>query len=570
MRQNKKIVIGTFALLLALLCAFLLSLPTMTGCMTVSFPSRYGSKDVTLIGTYKSVKGSDYAALICPGYSCDRQKWRPMMDMLVSNGISTLSFDYSGQGASYGTIGFDNADSDRIPEQIADGIEALHDLSGVDYDHIILIGHSMGGRSILRLLYDYNCETAETTIEKRPIENVILLAPEVNYEFSAQASLFAGTSDAEREPWKSFNPSYILNTNVYLYGSTADDIVSDGDVLALYNRLGGNAPSSGLYQTTELNEYGDNITVSVLSGVLHSYEMYSPRFVSLINDALTEITEKESSYPAARFRFVYLSWFLGLFGIWLTISGLVNGTARKTADRVPRLTNASRFLRCKALLWIPGLVMSFLICCLCVVMPFGSPVMNIPYMCCIAGYGFVMFFAFRKGTFPGTKGKLPKWHLNDSMDSKTVIVCGALIFAVWYILRATMYRLIPLNARLFWVCLAAVMMTVAYYVSGCENDMLRQAFASGKYSKLQIIAIKLVYNLIQYVPLLLLAAFYAVLKSYSGMIGQVQNMLLMYIFCIPLGDYVKRKTGNRLFGAMLTGFLFQTLMITSAALISFF
>lgn len=570
MRHNTKTIVGTFTLLLALLCAFILSYPTLLGCKTVRFPSKYGEKEVILFGTYKPVEGSEYAALICPGYSCDRQKWRPMMDMLVTNGITTLSFDYSGQGASLGTIGFDNADTDRIPEQIADAIEALHDLSGIDYDHIILIGHSMGGRSILRLLYDYNCETAETTITKRPIENVILLAPEVNYEFSAQASLFAGTSDAEREPWKSFNPSYTKGTDIYLYGSTEDDIVSDGDVLALYNRMGGSAPSSGLYQASELNENGNSITVGVLSGVLHSYEMYSPRFISLINDALADITGKKSTYNASLFQLVYLAWFLGLFGTWLTISGLVQGSKRKVQDRVPVLTDAGRFLRRKALLWIPGLAASFLICCLCVVMPFGSPVMNIPYMCCIAGYGFVMCFAFRKGTFPGTSGKLPKWHLNDSVDSKTVAICAALIFAVWYILRATMYRLIPLNMRLFWVWFAAIMMTVAYYVSGCENDMLRAAFASKKYTKSQKVKIKLIYNLIQYVPLLLLVAFYAVLKSYSGMIGQVQNMLLMYIFCIPLGDYLKIKTGNRLLGALLTGFLFQTLMITSAALISFF
>ena len=105
-------------------------------------------------------------------------------------------------------------------------------------------------------------------------------------------------------------------------------------------------------------------------------------------------------------------------------------------------------------------------------------------------------------------------------------------------------------------------MAVGYYVSGCETDMLQKAGVGT--------GVKVIYNLIQYVPLFLLIGFYLILRSYSGLIGQVQNMILMYVFCIPLGNYIKKKTGSQLFGAILTAFLFQTLMITSAALISIF
>ena len=112
----------------------------------------------------------------------------------------------------------------------------------------------------------------------------------------------------------------------------------------------------------------------------------------------------------------------------------------------------------------------------------------------------------------------------------------------------------------YTVLFATVLMTVGYYVSGVEQDMLENSGADFK--------VKLIYNMIQYVPLFLLVIFYMVLKSYSGMIGQIQNMLLMYIFCIPLGNYLKKKTGNRILGAVVSAFLFQTLMITSAALIA--
>lgn len=556
---------GVFCLVLACALLFVLSVPTL-GERTLSFASVYKQSQVTLEGSYWEGQNG-WAVLICPGYSCDRQKWRPFADVFAANGFTVMSFDYSGQGAASGTIGFDNAKTDAIPVQIADAIEELHTVSGVPYEKIILVGHSMGGRSILRLLDDYNDPNAVTTVTRRPIGNVILMSPEVNYHFNAQASLFAGTSDDAEEPWHSLNASCITGTNVYLYGSTADDIVSDEDVLAIYRHLGGtNGPESGQGFVSMVNEAGSKVTVGITGEVLHSYMMYSPKFVSYVNDALSEITGEQMVFPAGKISLVYAGWFLALAGLLLTLWGVNLGTEQAVTDCVPKLLDAKAFLLRKLLMWLPGTIAAFLICCLCVVMPFGSPVMNIPYMCFIAGYGLVMLWGYRKGSFKGTEGKLPKLKLGIHGEKKELLLCAAvtagLCFAVWFVLRMTMYRLIPLNARLFWVLFAAVLMAAGYYVSGCESDMLELSGASA--------AVRLLYNLIQYVPLFLLVGFYLVLKSYSGMIGQIQNMILNYIFCVPLGGFIRRRTGSRLLGAVVSAFAFQTLMITSAALIALF
>lgn len=557
---------GVACLILAFVMSFLLNMPTVKE-KSISFSSEYDGKEVTLKGSYWQGRDGEYAVLICPGYSCDRQKWRPMADLCVGNGFSVMTFDYSGQGASMGTIGFDNAKTDRIPVQIADAIEELHRLSGVDYEHIILLGHSMGGRSILRLLYDYNNEEAQTVVEPRNIGNVILLSPEVNYHFNAQASLFAGTSDETQEPWKSYTEKNILGTNVYLFGSTEDDIVCDEDVLAIYRHLGGrDVPEGGKWSAVQTNASGSKLTVHVTGGVLHSYQMYSPKFATYVNEALSDLSGKAASYPAWMFRFIYGSWILGLIGLFLVLKALGSTGKEWPQDQVPVLKNAKKYLIGKLCMWIPGTVAAFFICCLCVCMPFGSPVMNIPYMCFIAGYGLVMLFAYRKGCFAGSEGKLPGIFSGHKPEKKELLRCVIasllLIIFVWYVLRASMYRLIPWNARVFWLIIATALMTVGYFVSGVESDMLNQSKASGR--------VRLLYNLIQYVPLFLLVGFYLVIGSYSGMIGQAQNMLLMYIFCIPLGDFIKKVFRNRFAGALVTAFLFQTLMITSAALISMF
>lgn len=557
---------GIICLVVTFALIFTLGMPTINE-KRISFSSTYKDEPVTLKGSYYEADGAEYAALICPGYSCDRQKWRPMANVFAKNGISVMTFDYAGQGASSDTIGFDNAKTDSIPAEIGDAIEKLHSVSGIDYDHIILVGHSMGGRAILRLLYDYNDPKAETTVTKRDIGNVILMSPEVNYNYNAQASLFAGTSDDAEEPWHSYNEALTEGTNIYLYGSTADDIVSEGDIYAIFNHIGGkDTPAGGKWSSTQVNGVGSKITVGVTSGVLHSYMMYSPRCTALVNSAIEDITGKASTFSPAEISFVYISWIAGLIGLALVFISLKSEKNVTDEAELPVITDSKKFLLRKLIMWLPGLVAAFIICCVCVAMPFGSPVMNIPYMCCIAGYGLVMIFAYRKGRFKGTEGKLPKLNIKSLADGKTsLIIAGltiALSFYVWFILRGTMYRLIPINARLFWVIFATILMAAGYYVSGCENDMLKK---SGVTAKTVIL-----YNLIQYIALFLLIAFYLVIKSYSGVIGQAQNMVFMYVFCVPLGDYIRRKTGNRFIGAAVSAFSFQTFMITSAALISFF
>jgi hypothetical protein len=192
--------------------------------------------------------------------------------------------------------------------------------------------------------------------------------------------------------------------------------------------------------------------------------------------------------------------------------------------------------------------------------------MNIPYMCCIAGYGLTMLFFYRKGKFKGTEGKLPRPSFRVHIDKRNliellVVSLGILLFS-WFIFKMTMYNLIPFNIRIFWLVFATLLMSVGYYISSVENDMLRKINAKKRTVFL--------YNLIEYVALFLFVLFYLVIKSYSGFIGQMQNMVLMYILTLPLGSYVGKKLHNRFYGALLSSFLFQAIMITSAAIIAIF
>lgn len=577
MKNKKKLIfliIGIVSIICSLVFTIISSHPSF-GSKEISFSSIYNDDEVTLKGTYYEKKEAKYAVLICPGYSCDRAKWRVMANIFLKNNISVMTFDYSGQGGSYGRIGFDNAKTDAIPKEIDDALSYLHSISKIDYENIILMGHSMGGRSILRLMYNYNMDDAVTKLEKKNIKNIILFSPEVNYESNAQASLFASTHDEEEYPWKNYSSKAIKDTNVYLYGSTADDVVSSYDVLRIGERLL-NKKVDYERETcafSDYNDFGGKITVGVTSLILHSYEMYSYRFATYVNEAIGDITNITSTYPSIYVSFIYFSWILALIGISFTLYSLsyipkneVKSSLQIDEENIPTLVNEKDFLLRKLLLWLIGLVLGVLICCICVVLPFGSPVMNIPYMCCIAGYGLTMLIFYSKNKVKGVEGKLPRISFKVKTNKKNVIECVFVILGIslfsWFIFKMSMYNLIPWNIRIFWLIFSTILMSVGYYISSVEVDMLKKAKVKRR--------TYILYNLIQYVALFLFVLFYLAIKSYSGFIGQMQNMILMYVISLPLGNYLSRKLNNRLYGALLSSFLFQAMMITSAAIIAIF
>lgn len=310
-----------------------------------------------------------------------------------------------------------------------------------------------------------------------------------------------------------------------------------------------------LYNIYRKRAFYENETVILL---------YSPKFARLVNYSLEVITGSKMKYQPFFFNLMYLGWVMILSGVFLYLQGLNMGKENAFEETLT-LNSAKHFLVSKLILWLPGLVMALLICSIAAIMPFGSPIMNIPYMCFIAGYGLTMLITYSIGKVKGVEGKLPRPRFRlralDGTTLQTYIVVLFVVIVVWYVLRSTMYRLIPVNYRLFWLAFSTILMTIGYYISGVESDML-DSFGESTITKV-------LYSLIQYIPLFLFVLFYLVIKSYSGLIGQIINLFLMYILCIPVGNYLRKQTGNRALGAVVTAFLFQALMITSAALIAF-
>ena len=70
---------------------------------------------------------------------------QPLANLFVKNGISAMTFDYSG----HGSVGFDNATNGQIVKEIKLAIDKPIEISNIKVDKLILLGHSMGACAIL-------------------------------------------------------------------------------------------------------------------------------------------------------------------------------------------------------------------------------------------------------------------------------------------------------------------------------------------------------------------------------------------------------------------------------------
>ena len=531
-KNNSLLVIGIALLLCSLAVLFCVGMPTMQG-ERISF----SVDETSLHATYYSVEGSQQAVLLCGGFSSDQQMLRPLANLFVKSGISAMTFDYSGHGRSFGTVGFDNATNGQIAKEISSAMEKLCDLSKLEEPskNLIMVGHSMGGRSILELF------SGKT---KPSCKEIILLSPQINYDNNTQSTAFTGVNDAEVEPWKSLCANDLMNIPVTLIGSGSDDIVSTQSMTEIYNRISDRGAQK-------------NVSLTMVDGVLHSYMPYSTQVAKGIFEHLG--MPDTSAFPLAMTYGAVLVSAIALFMILCVVNTKLENQS-ETQSIV--LVNYKKFIIRKIMIFIPSLIVMVMIACLAVFIPFGAPIMSISFIGGIAGYGIISLLTYHFGKMAGVKGRLALRckikHKRNLWIVIAVLVIALLLFD--FILGSCLYGLLPLNMRLFWLVVAGAVMSIGFYVGNFESDMLKNSGASLR----QVFG----YNVVQYLLLFLMAIGYIAIGSYSGLVGLLQNLILMYV-CIFIGNIISKLT-NTLVGSLATGFLFQATILTSTCLMVVF
>lgn len=387
----------------------------------------------------------------------------------------------------------------------------------------------MGGRAIVEYLIGNPTDFG----------GIVLVGPQINYSNNTQSSLFTGVNDGEIEPWNTLGDEKITNTKIHILGSTWDDIATTSSLDVLNERL------SKLHETDYI----------VNKGIFHSYEVWSPTFLKDFSEVFNEI----DGQPLAKQYTLALrivSWFVIVISAFVLFTVL--GKAEKQSNF--RLLDYKQFVKSKLKLWLLSIVIAVVLMCLVVVIPTGSPVLNLILIVFLTGYGFMSLLKYNKNKLKGVEVLKPEEGQSVKVNWwKFVAVFIPSGVALVVFLRSGLYHIYPWNIRLMWLAIFTVIMAVHFYISNKEEAMLAQCNWKQK----------LLYNVIQYIPMILMIVAYLCMASFTGLVGLIQNFVFL-LLAVKIGDTITRCSNSSVAGAICASLLFQSVIMNATAIIGIF
>lgn len=517
-----------------------------------------------LRGTY--YEGSkDAGIILLEGFGSDQITCKSVTSEFVNLGFHVMTFDFSGHGRSLGTLTFDNAQTDRLANQTIAAKELFKTLSGLDYADILLWGHSMGARVALQ----------SQTYDPNPIGGLILFGVQVTLGQNIQSDFFTGVNDSELE-WVQSLDSDNPGADILIVTGTLDDILPPSAANALFDKLGG--------ETATYNR-----ELVVLDWLFHNYEVYSPDAIAIaMNWSVEELgLEADPGYRAniALMRKVF--WGTSLIGLFLmTICGGIYLGDRSRKDKSQKDTNGAEegerendlldivriesmrdFIVEKLKGWLIAIPFIIGIMAGLSIVPGGVPVFNLIYVAFIGGYGILYLIRYKKGKVGGLRGRLDSLIPEEDKTFNKGVFYGlvtAFLLGFFAVLFANsgIYFVFPLNNRLIWLFISAFFTVPGYLIAQLEMKILNGTSES-KPKHLLIL------NLIGLFPFFFYLILFLILRSYSGMLGGVQGVIIM-LFVISSGYLVSKISKNLLLTAIFQSILIQMLVLPQGVLFGIF
>jgi fermentation-respiration switch protein FrsA (DUF1100 family) len=511
-----------------------------------------------LFGEYQP--GTQNAGIIIlEGFSTDLMAMRSINSEFSSLGFHTFAFDFSGQGRSGGTLGFDNAATDRLAKQVLQAKEKFKSLSGLNDSQIILLGHSMGARVALQ----------SATMDTNNVSGLILIGCQVNLIPNVQAGFFTGVSDLNLE-WVQNLSLTTPPVDILLLSGALDDIITPEAANLLYEKLG--AKTSPYIRELEIYPL-----------LFHNYEIYSPPLITKSMNWAVEALGLESNpqYYATQALIRKIFWVIALLGLFMTpIFGAKYLTSvnknfgehekeRENNDKEPNLNinNLKRFYQYKLLLWLAAIPIAILLLSLFFFIPIGLPIFSLFYVGFIGSYGLLMVILYYKGKVPGTAGKL---SINFKMDTKQIdkklgisisISIGFIILCSLFFNSGINY-VFPLNMRLVWLSIFTLLTIPGFFIGQMEAYLLKETRYSSRKNQIWLWLIGLI-------PFFLISILFAALGSVSGMIGSIHGIIIL-VFVIVSGSFIAEVSQKPIVAIVYQSFLIQLLVLTQGALFGIF
>jgi alpha/beta superfamily hydrolase len=489
--------------------------------------------------------------ILAEGFGSDQIALRSLVEAFSRSGYHVLTFDFSGHGRSPGGLDYDNAQTDRLARQLLKAKKTLKSRSGLSDRQILLLGHSLGARSALQ----------SAMLDESPPGGLILIGTQVNLVPSVQAEVFTGVRDTDLDWVNSLGPEN-PPVNILLISGKWDDILSPQAAAFLHQKLTGEK----LTETAAVGDLVENTWRQSLlvDHVLHNYEVYSRKVIeAALNGAENMSGVSTSPNTAILARFRYLSWGGAVLGLFLVIGGLnlflPDSVAEGTGSDLI-LENPRNFFRAKILLWLLALIPGALLGGLIFFVPLGTPAFNLIYIAFLGGYGLVLVIFYQRGWMPGISGQL-NWDFSLSLSRHTYLAGG--VFIILLVLTALFARtgwffVLPANQRLIWALIFTPITAVGFWIGWQENT----AIIDGMVNPTSGLAANM---LIGFMPFFLYAGFLAAIGSLSGVIGQLQGLLILF-FALNSGILLQKIGKNFLFTSLYQSFLIYWLILAQGVL----
>ena len=466
-----------------------------------------------LLGTYQA--GSQpLGVLLLEGFGSDQIALRPAASLFQQAGAHLFSFDFSGHGRSPGTLGFDNAATDRLARQVMAAKEVFKSVSGLEESQMVYFGHSLGARVALQA----------ASLDSTPPDTLVLLGTQVNLGSNRQSEFFTGTQDTELD-WVNALSAEKPAAHILLLSGSWDDILTPEAAHLLFDKL-----------STEEGPAKRSFTrqVTIIPALLHNYEIYSTRLFNRMDSQLNELGQFSLPRPLSLSQYYFFGSFVlvGLIGALITAPVVLKASAPSVQPT--RIIHLGRFLRGKLLLWLAAIPVGALLTSAFFFLPLGLPVLNLYYVAFLGGYGLLLLVLYLTGRMPGTEGR---WPLKKDSSLKDTPVVPAQTFVglgIWVLIlltcvlftRAGLFFVIPANQRLIWLAILSPVTALGFWIGGRETHMLG-IFRHESGQKLRWAPLML--GLIGLTPFFIYTIFMAVLGSLSGMVGSLQGLLILFL-----------------------------------------
>jgi len=500
------------------------------GYITKKQTIRFNFEEETISANYFP-GNKDVGVLAFGGLSSDQQSMINFVNIAVNDGAHAMTFDHIGHGASSGYLTLDNNETNRIAREVKVALEYFMYISGLNYNEIIVVGHSIGARAIVQILTEYDIT----------FKGIFLIAPYFDFK--------DGGADDGRGWILDVNNDVLNNVRTDIVTGEMDELVTTYQVHRLFEKL---------TDSTMLNQENyhivGNVSVRVVPFVTHNYEVLSVQILSLFSSLYEEVTNTTNPIGIwfGLARYVLLISMV----ILVTISlHLVPKVFRKTGTQNASINmNLKEFCRTKIKIWLYSLPVIVILSIFFIYM--RAPLLNLLLASIWFGFGLSGFIQYRK------KGLL---LLETQVNVKGIIASIGLLLDV-LIVMILLYRrglnyIVPFNTRFIWLFVFILMSSMFYLVIKSDENILD----INNMNWIQKWSTKLT----NYPVLVIVAVISIFILNVTAMMILIQLVIVLIIAKL-VADAVLSISKNSYLATLSYGVIFSTLIITYSLVIRIF